>query len=188
MKSIIAKAAAALVALAATATFVAGPSGPARAESSLTPATTGELAALSAGPSAAEVGYRIGSTPQQREEWARLTSTPEQRAQLVADLREAFAGVAEVGVQAVPSSGRFGATPDLAYGYDGHLWITVSYADVFRGGIDIGVRYCSTKIPGWICGALGNVLKWMVSGWGWANNHGVWGAAYWSGYVTGGRW
>lgn len=187
MKAIITKAAAAVVALAAAATFV-GPAGQVRADGPLTPATASEIAVLDAGPAPAEVGYHIGATPEQRAEWTRLTSTPEQRAQLVADLREAFAGVAEVRIQGAPSSGRFGAMPDLAYGYDGHLWITVSYADAIRGLIDVGVRYCSTRIPGWICGALGNVLKWMVSGWGWANNHGVWGAAYWSGYVTGGRW
>ena len=126
--------------------------------------------------------------PEQQAEWAALVATPESRAQLVADLKESFAGVAEVHVETGGTAGRFGAMPDLAYGYNGHVWMTLSYADAANGLISTAVWYCSTKIPGWICNSLGNVLRWLVSGWGWANNHGVWGAAYWSGYVTGGRW
>jgi hypothetical protein len=188
VKSIITKAVTAVVALAAAATIIGGAAAPATADSALAPASAAEIAALPAGPSTAEVGYRIGATADQAAEWARLTATPEQRAQIVADLKESFAGVAEVHVETGPSAGRFAAMPDLAYGYNGHFWVTLSYADAINGLIDVGVRYCSTRIPGWICNIVGNLLKSMVSGWGWANNHGVWGAAYWSGYVTGGRW
>lgn len=188
MKSILTRTATVLVTLTAVATLVGGTSSSVAADSSLTPATSTELAALPAGPSPSEVGYRIGSTPEQQAEWAALVATPESRAQLVADLKESFAGVAEVHVETGGTAGRFGAMPDLAYGYNGHVWMTLSYADAANGLISTAVWYCSTKIPGWICNSLGNVLRWLVSGWGWANNHGVWGAAYWSGYVTGGRW
>ncbi len=190
MNSLLTRTAAALVTVVAAATFIAGSSSTATATaaSGLVPVGAAEVAALDADYGVPEVGYRLGRTPEQRAEWAALTATPESRKQLVGDLREAFAGIAQVHVQESPSFGRTGGVPDLAYGYNGHFWITLSYADAANGLISVGVWYCSTKLPGWLCNAIGNLLRSMVSGWGAANNHGVWGAAYWSGYVTGGRW
>ena len=62
-----------------------------------------------------------------------------------------------------------------------------SNADMVSGAIWAGVRYCSTRLPGWLCSKLGNVLTSWSNVWGWAGNHGVWGAVYWNG-ITGGRW
>jgi len=143
VKSILTRAATVLVTLTAVATLVGGTSSSVAADSSLTPASSTELAALPAGPSPAEVGYRIGSTPEQTGRVAALVATPESRAQLVADLKESFAGVAEVHVETGGTAGRFGAMPDLAYGYNGHFWMTLSYADAANGLIRTAVRYCS---------------------------------------------
>ena len=71
MKSILTRTATVLVTLTAVATLVGGTSSSVAADSSLTPATSTELAALPAGPSPSEVGYRIGSTPEQQA-WRRL--------------------------------------------------------------------------------------------------------------------
>lgn len=173
---------ASLVPVAVAATLLAGPAGPSAAASHPT-----GLTPISDVQESGEVAFRLASTPEQEAEWRALTNTPEKRAALVAGLRESLAGVAEVHTSPT-SYGKAGAVPNLAYGYDGHFWLTMSYGDAARGLIPIAVGACSTRLPGWVCAGLGNLLRWLVSGWGWANNHGVWGAAYWSGYVTGGRW
>ncbi len=77
--------------------------------------------------------------------------------------------------------------PAIAYGYNGHFWVTASYADMASGAIWAGVQYCSKRLPGWLCSKLGNVLTSWANGWGWATNHGVWGAVYWD-RIEGGRW
>jgi hypothetical protein len=106
VNSLLTRTAAALLTVVAAATFIAGSSSTATATaaSGLVPVGAAEVAALDADHGVPEVGYRLGRTPEQRAEWAALTATPESRKQLVGDLREAFAGIAQVHVQESPSS------------------------------------------------------------------------------------
>ena len=92
------------------------------------------------------------------------------------------------GVESANYTGGATVDPALAWGYNDHFWVTMSYADTLYGAINTARLVCTRYLPGWICGSIANVLQWLVNGWGYANNHGVWAAAYWSGYVTGGRW
>ena len=134
-------------------------------------------------------------------QWHQDTATPYQRADMVARMRAAFEGVAQVGVGSMPpasgpavarpTSGSPGAQLVLAYGISGdHFWITASYADMARGAIWGAVQACQRYgVPGWVCNQAGSMLSSWASGWGTANNHGVWAAVYWwPAYVTGGRW
>ena len=142
----------------------------------------------------------IKMTTAQLREWRVLTNTPRKRAQVIQAFAESFAGVAEVTTVDPASSAPTASTssfvvtagyhaqPSLAYGYNGHFWVTASYADMAAGVIWAAVRYCSTRLPAWLCNYTGNVLTSWARGWGSASNHGVWAAAYWSGTFTGGRW
>jgi hypothetical protein len=126
-------------------------------------------------------------SPAEQEQWLRLTATPADRARIVAEVQEAFAGVAKVGLSA-PSTGA--VQPNLATGVTGdHFWITASYADIVDGAIWAGVRACQTRVPAWLCTQAGNLLVSWAAGWGAANDHGVWAAIYWwPPHITGGRW
>lgn len=133
----------------------------------------------------------LSLSPEQLEQWQRLTGTVAGREQVVADLQEAFAGVATIGTTqtVVPATGG-GMRPDLATGITGdHFWIIASYADIVDGAVWVGVQACETKLPSWLCTTAGNLLTSWASGWGSGNDHGVWAAIYWlPPHVTGGRW
>lgn len=152
-------------------------------------------------------GQRMTFTASQQRQWEELTSTPDRRAQVLSALQKSFAGVARIGISGDPHQGH--AAPAVtgtaisaanysggartqqavAVGMSDHLWATASYADVIGGGIWTAQQICGRYLPGWICSTLANVLRWLASGYTyWTGSHGVWGAAYWSGYVTGGRW
>jgi hypothetical protein len=121
-------------------------------------------------------------------QWKQLVATAEGREQVVSQLQTAFAGVAQV--QASAPSTAAAVRPDLATGITGdHFWIIASYADIADGAIWAGVRACQTRLPAWLCTEAGNLLTSWASGWGAANNHGVWAAIYWwPPHITGGRW
>jgi hypothetical protein len=127
-------------------------------------------------------------TAVQRTQWQQLTATPAGRAWVVTEMQAAFQGLATVGASAPQPSGA--VHPNLATGITGdHFWITASYADVMNGAIAVGVRACATRLPGWLCSAAGTLLTNWASGWGAANDHGVWAAIYWAPpHITGGRW
>ena len=137
-------------------------------------------------------------TAAQTAELKSLTDTPEKLQSVVATLNDSFgktltASTKESTTSTTNTSSKVeavsfsSADPAIAYGYNGHFWVTASYADMASGAIWAGVRYCSARLPGWLCSYLGNVLTSWANGWGWATNHGVWGAVYWNG-IDGGRW
>ncbi|WP_395725604.1 hypothetical protein [Nakamurella sp.] len=137
----------------------------------------------------------ITLSPAELVEWRQRTATPRQRAEIIAQLNEAFAGVATVGDGASPQA--TGSTPSgarvqqvLATGFTGdHFWITASYADIARGAVPAAVAACAIRIPRALCSAAGNWLIGAAAGWGAGNSHGLWAAVYWwPPRFTGGRW
>lgn len=152
----------------------------------------------------------IRLTASEKTELERRTSTPEGRAEILRQLKEAFSGVAEVGVTeaqpaptntapasmravtSVYTSSSATVVPAYAQGITGnHFWVVVSYADAIRGGaVATAVQACARS---WwlvaICGAVGTVLNGFVQGWPAVNNHGAWVELYWSPVsIRGGRW
>ncbi len=130
-------------------------------------------------------------------EWEAIISSPEERETVVAGLRKAFSGLAEVGTGAdgkpeknVQPSSIGDMELVLAYGANPtHVWITASYADMARGAVSAAVQYCKRYVPSWLCKTVGNQLSSWAQGWGRAANHGVWAAVYWAPpRFTGGRW
>lgn len=125
------------------------------------------------------------------------TDTPAERQQVNEVLAAAFADVAEVKIAGPQNeandeaSGGGSVQQVLAYGAAGtHVWMTASYADMAAGAIWAAVRFCQRRYPplSGVCGYVGNLLTSWARGWGAASNHGVWGAVYYWGQVTGGRW
>lgn len=145
---------------------------------------------------------QLALTPAQRSAWRAMTDTPEKRQEIARIMVESFtqAGIAvrtaaSGAIGAVPT-GRSVQTvalpaPQYAAGiaWD-HVWVILSYLDVARGLIAAAVGFCMTRLPGWICTAVGAVLYAIANGWGYASNHGVWAAIYWFPYphYTYGRW
>lgn len=136
----------------------------------------------------------IQLTPDEQVRWRQATATPRQRAEIIAQLNEAFAGVATVSAGAAPATGSTSSgarvQPVLATGFTGdHFWITASYADIARGAVPAAVAACATRIPRALCSAAGNWLSAAAAGWGAGNSHGLWAAVYWwPPRFTGGRW
>lgn len=165
----------------------------------------GGLAACGTNQSAGTVGSSAGVaaavgkiqpvtfTAAQTAKLKSLTDSPEKVSSVVDTLNASFGKALtatttrEVTSPSKAAAASYVVEPALAYGYNGHFWVTASYADMASGFIWSGVRYCSTRLPGWLCSYLGNVLTSWSNGWGWAGNHGVWGAVYWNG-INGGRW
>ncbi|WP_371652883.1 MULTISPECIES: hypothetical protein [unclassified Streptomyces] len=141
-----------------------------------------------------------GLTAVESAEWEYLTATPESRKRLIAEVQEAFAGVATVRTDAQEQNARTAASATsadkghvvqaLATGVTGtHFWIIASYADIARGMITRAVRACSVRVPAWLCTNAGKVLTSWSRGWGATAKHGVWAAVYWKpAHVAGGRW
>jgi len=166
-------------------------------------ATGTAIGTAASGGSAAAPPMTIRPTTAELQQWQRLTATPFERAVIVDKVRDAFAGVAQVGIGPMPTDTRpttrsvmtEGVTHNiqlvLAVGITGdHFWITASYADVARGAITGAVYACESRgVPAWLCQSAGALLRAWANGWGYANNHGVWAAVYWwPPHVTGGRW
>jgi hypothetical protein len=133
----------------------------------------------------------------QKAELVRLTSAPAKKALFLKNLQRAFGGIATVGYVPATSANAVGAAhsasktahPFFAGGWDrDHFWISLSYADAANGAIDGAYALCTRYLPGMICGPISSVLRRLVAGQGSASNHGVWGAVYLYGRVTGGRW
>ncbi len=147
----------------------------------------------------------IRPTAAQLAEFRKLTATPAQRDAIVKKMQAAFAGIAQVGVGPMPTSTAPSGSAVLAVSNHSppsiedalaigktsdHFWVIASYLDIAHGAISVAVYYCKAYgVPGWICDAGGYLLRTLSNGWGYASNHGVWGAFYWwPPYVTGGRW
>ena len=137
----------------------------------------------------------VDFTSDELARWRQSTASPQQRAQVIAQLTESFAGVAQVGYGTAPRAA--GSSPSgvgfqqiLATGISGdHFWITASYADIARGAVPGAVAACAVRLPRALCNAAGNLLKSMAAGWGTGNSHGIWAAVYWwPPRVTAGRW
>ncbi len=135
----------------------------------------------------------VSFTSAQTAELKSLTDSPKKLESVVATLNASFGKTLTASTKELTSSNKVinasysSLNPDLVYGYNGHFWVIASYADMASGAIWAGVRSCSTRLPGWLCSYLGNVLASWANGWGWGTNHGVWGAVYWD-RITGGRW
>lgn len=189
---------AALVAAIASLGLVLGV---AETSGSVQAGSTSHVTEVERSPSPADVSLVARSLPANRiSELHRLTDTPAKRDALVKALQESFSGVAKVGVDSSPralASDQINSgvrsvayvNPVIAYGatWD-HFWITASYADMARGAIWGAVAACKGRAPAWLCTYAGNVLSSWASGWGAANNHGVWAALYYYGRFDGGRW
>ena len=139
----------------------------------------------------------ITLTSSELADWQAMTATPFGRAKVVADLQQAFAGVATVGAGSEPTmaatnsaTGTTNANLVMAYGITAdHFWITASYSDMARGAILGAQTACSKRLPGWLCSSANNALSSWARGWGSASNHGVWASIYWNpAHLTGGRW
>ncbi len=145
----------------------------------------------------ADPATSIALTAEQITELKALTATPEKVEKLASTINETFTGVATAGAAApataaaqpgvVQAANTASAVPALAYGFNGHVWMTASYADIAKGLISGAVRFCKTRLPGWLCTYLGNIVTNWARGWAPLSNHGVWGAVYWN-RVEGGRW